>query len=64
MWGNTFGEFKAGDSGWTVRVEAVVRHQSGFYHGLEFSQLTSADKDAIDAACAGPVVGDVRKNSV
>jgi hypothetical protein len=44
-------EFPLGPNAPRLSVNAIVRHQQGFHHGLEFVGLTQADADAIRQAC-------------
>jgi hypothetical protein len=55
-------EFRTGEFGSKIAVDAAVRHQRGFYHGIEFANLSPADIQAIEAACIGPEITDVRKS--
>ena len=44
-------------------MDAILRHHRGFYNGFEFADVNPTLQRAINGACTGAVVPDVREMS-
>jgi hypothetical protein len=56
-------EFALGGGKDALLVDAILRHHRGFYNGFEFADVNPTLQHAINAACTGAVVPDVREMS-
>jgi hypothetical protein len=56
-------EFALGGGKAALLVDAILRHHRGFYNGFEFADVNPTSQHAINGACTGAVVPDVREMS-